>query len=83
MAIRVGVHEAKTQLSKLLVRAENGEDVVIERNGKPVARLVRAEDEAPKGFASIFGIWKDRDVWMSEDFDDPIGGELGESFGWR
>ena len=35
----VNVHEAKTHLSRLLVQAENGEEVVIARNGKPVARL--------------------------------------------
>lgn len=37
----VNVHEAKTQLSRLLARVELGEEVVIARNGKPVAQLVR------------------------------------------
>ena len=37
---QVGMHEAKTNLSKLVERAEAGEDIVIARNGKPVARLV-------------------------------------------
>ena len=36
----VNVHEAKTQLSRLLARVEAGEDVTIARRGKPVARLV-------------------------------------------
>ena len=36
----VNVHEAKTNLSRLLVRVEAGEEIVIVRNGKPVARLV-------------------------------------------
>ena len=36
----VNVHQAKTQLSRLLVRVEAGEDVVIARRGEPVARLV-------------------------------------------
>ena len=36
----VNVHEAKTQLSRLLERVEAGEEVVIARAGKPVARLV-------------------------------------------
>ncbi|MDQ1247097.1 MAG: hypothetical protein QG597_1467 [Actinomycetota bacterium] len=39
MTITVNVHEAKTRLSELLVRAEEGDDVVIARAGKPVARL--------------------------------------------
>ena len=40
--MHVSVHAAKTQLSKLLDLIECGEEVVIERHGKPVARLVRA-----------------------------------------
>ena len=36
----VNVHEAKTQLSRLLARVEAGEDVIIARRGKPVARLI-------------------------------------------
>jgi prevent-host-death family protein len=39
MAITVGVFEAKNKLSELLDRAERGEEIVITRNGKPVARL--------------------------------------------
>ena len=39
--VTVNVHEAKTNLSRLLAQVEAGEDVVIARNGKPVARLVQ------------------------------------------
>lgn len=39
----VNVHEAKTNLSKLLQAVERGEEVVIGRNGEPVARLVKVE----------------------------------------
>lgn len=41
--MRVNVGQAKTDLSKLLVRVEGGEDVEIARDGVPVARLVRVE----------------------------------------
>ncbi|OQW63437.1 MAG: prevent-host-death protein [Proteobacteria bacterium HN_bin10] len=41
--IKVGAFEAKTQLSALLDKVEQGEDVVITRHGKPIARLVKAE----------------------------------------
>ena len=41
----VNVHEAKTHLSRLLARVEEGEEVVIARNGKPVARLVPAQEQ--------------------------------------
>ena len=52
----VNVHEAKTSLSKLLARAEAGEEVVIARAGKPVARLV-AVKPAPRRQP---GTWKGR-----------------------
>ncbi len=39
----IGAFEAKTHLSALLDRAANGEEIVITRHGKPVARLVSAE----------------------------------------
>ena len=39
----MNVHEAKTQLSKLLERAHAGEEIIIAKNGKPYARLVPLE----------------------------------------
>ena len=50
--VTVNVHEAKTNLSRLLAQVEAGEDVVIARNGKPVARLV---GYLPKGKSSVQG----------------------------
>ncbi len=44
--ISVGAFEAKTHLSALLERVEGGEDIVITRHGRAVARLVRADDAA-------------------------------------
>ena len=41
MAVHVGMHEAKTHLSRLVERARAGEEIVITRHGKPVAELVR------------------------------------------
>ena len=49
----VNIFDAKTNLSALLVAVEQGEEVVIARNGKPVAKLVRAQ--APR--AREFGAW--------------------------
>ena len=54
--MQVNVHEAKTQLSRLLEMVENGETVVIARHGKPVAELVPARTKKP----FPFGIAKDR-----------------------
>ena len=51
----VNVHEAKTHLSRLLARVEEGEEVIIARNGKPVARLVRCEVRGKRQFGSMKG----------------------------
>lgn len=57
MTTTVNVHEAKTELSRLLVAVEAGEDVVIARRGKPVARLVKYESlrRAPWGSLKLPG----------------------------
>ena len=47
---QVNVQEAKTRLSDLLLRTEQGEDIVIARAGRPVARLVPVEQPAPRTF---------------------------------
>ena len=65
----VNVQEAKTQLSRLLTLVEAGEEVVIARYGKEVARLVRA---APPVRARRPGTWRDS-LRISDDFDDEIG----------
>ena len=44
----IGVYEAKTHLASLLDRVEDGEEVVITRHGKPVARLVPADPDETK-----------------------------------
>jgi len=71
---QINLYEAKTNLSRLVDEALGGEEIVIARAGKPLVRLVpcRAED-APRrpGNAKI---------WMAEDFDAPLGGELGTAF---
>jgi prevent-host-death family protein len=74
---RVGMHEAKTQLSKLVERAEAGEEIVITRRGEPAVRLVPARRGA--GFASLAGAWQGR-VQISDDFDE-LPPNLAESLG--
>lgn len=75
---RVGMHEAKTHLSRLVERAEAGEDVVIQRNGKPVVRLVPVAPEQ-RSLASVRGVWRGQ-VRIADDFDelpDDIAAVLG------
>ena len=59
------MHEAKTHLSRLLERVENGEEIVVARGRRPIARLVpfreRREPRVP-------GLWRGR-VRIARDFD--------------
>jgi prevent-host-death family protein len=66
------IHAAKTQLSRLVSRAEAGEEVVIARAGKPVAKIVPIPPHQP---ARKLGLMKGR-IWISPDFDDPLPAEL-------
>lgn len=62
----VNVHQAKTHLSRLLQRVEAGEEIVIDRAGKPVARL------APLPRPQVRrqpGRWRGQ-VWIADDFDE-------------
>lgn len=70
----VGVGEAKTHLSRLLRQVSNGEEVVIERDGTPVARLVAIAP--PK---QEFG-WARNEIWIADDFDDPLPPEIQQHF---
>ncbi len=65
----VNIHEAKTHFSRLVDRAEAGEEIVIGRAGKPVARLVRYE---PTAVPRKLGAWRGQ-VVIADDFDDPDG----------
>lgn len=76
---RVGMHEAKTHLSKLVERAEAGEEIVITRRGEPAARLV--PERLGGGFASLAGAWRDK-VKIAEDFDE-LPDDLAEVLGTR
>jgi prevent-host-death family protein len=76
---QVGMHEAKTKLSQLVERAEAGEEIVIARNGTPVARLVPVAKTA--SLASVRGIWRGR-VHVAEDFDE-LPDDIAEAFGAR
>jgi prevent-host-death family protein len=73
----VGMHEAKTQLSKLVERVEAGEEIVITRRGEPAARLV--PERQGGGFASLAGAWRGK-VNIAEDFDE-LPDDLAESLG--
>ncbi len=66
MERQVNVYEAKTQLSKLLEQVEAGDEIVIARNGRPVARLVPLQRSLAE---RVPGGWEGK-VWMAPDFDE-------------
>lgn len=67
MADPVNMHEAKTELSKLVERALAGEDVVIARAGVPVVRLVPIARSGQR----VLGQWRGK-VKVADDFDAPL-----------
>ena len=72
----VNIHEAKTHLSRLLRRVAAGEEVVIAKAGKPVARLVPAgEPHRERILGSDVGR-----VWIADDFDDPLPPDIQAAF---
>jgi prevent-host-death family protein len=75
--VKANVHEAKTHFSKLLARVAAGEEVIITKAGRPVARLVPLE---PAHGPRSLGIDSGR-LRIAEDFDAPLPPELLEPFG--
>ena len=65
--VTVNVHEAKTHLSRLLADVEAGEEVVIARNGKPVAKLVQIRERGKPVFGSMKGL-----IELDDSFFDPL-----------
>lgn len=75
MAI-ANIHEAKSQLSRLVEQALKGEEVIIAKAGQPVVRLVpiHSDDSPRQG-----GQWKGR-VRIADDFDD-LPDDIAAAFG--
>lgn len=65
----MNVHDAKTQLSKLLEQVQAGEEIIIAKAGHKIARLVPYT--TPKRKISPPGFLKDK-IWIAEDFDAPL-----------
>lgn len=75
----VNLYEAKTHLSQLVERAAAGEEIVIAKAGRPLARLVpvsRRTDRRP------LGMLQGR-VQVTEDFDAPLPEDVADAFGDR
>ena len=68
MTTKYNIHHTKTHLSKLLERVINGEEIIIAKSGKPVARLIPYEQQlAHRTPGSAAG-----KIEITDDFDDPL-----------
>jgi prevent-host-death family protein len=72
----INIHSAKTHLSRLVAEVAAGEEIVIAKAGKPVARLVPFE---PRREPRQPGLFKGQ-IWISEDFEEPLPEEIMAAF---
>lgn len=63
----VDVDQAKSRLEELIERVARGEDIVITKRSRPVARLSAVTTKRQRQFGSVEG-----EIWMSDDFDEPL-----------
>ena len=73
----LNLYDAKTQLSSLVEMAAAGEEIIIAKNGKPMAKLVAFKDAIKRKPGRLKG-----KVWMSKDFDAPMTKEELAAFEW-
>lgn len=72
----VNLYDAKTNLSRLVERAAAGEEIVIAKSGRPLARLVPfARRTAPRPLGLLEG-----EGWVGADFDDPLPEATARAF---
>jgi prevent-host-death family protein len=71
----VNVHEAKTHLSRLLQRVAAGEEIIISRAGKPIARLVPIRQAVTRTFGIDRGLFE-----IPDDFDAALPPEVLAAF---
>ena len=73
---QVNIHEAKTHLSRLVEEVAAGEEIVIAKAGRPIAKLVPlASGLEPRQLGSLRG-----KIWLADDFDAPLPEEVLASF---
>lgn len=75
----VNVYTAKTQLSRILTQVENGEEVIITRSGRPVAKLVSLKQgQGPRKLGALKGR-----IRIAHDFDEPLPKDILDAFEGR
>ncbi len=74
---QVNIHEAKTQLSKLIDLTTSGEEIIIAKHGKPVVRLIPYKPAVTRRKpGSLYG-----KVKIGDDFDAPLPDDIAQSLG--
>lgn len=63
----IDVDQAKSRLDELIEQVARGEEVVLTKSNQPVARLSAVTEKRQRQFGSVDG-----EIWMSEDFDEPL-----------
>ena len=76
--VHFNVHEAKTHLSRIIERVERGEEVIIDRAGTPVVKIVPLERRVNRsGIGSLAG-----QLQLGDDWDSPrTNAEIADDFG--
>lgn len=73
---QVNIHEAKTHLSQLVEDVARGDEIIIAKAGKPMARLISIDsDTTPRPRGILTGR-----IWIADDFDDPLPRDILQSF---
>ena len=73
---QVNIHEAKTHLSRLVEEVAHGEEIIIAKSGKPVARLVAIDvDKTPRPRGLLKG-----KIRIADDFDAPLPEDILKNF---
>ncbi len=71
----INIHEAKTNFSKLLKRAENGEEIVISKAGHPIAKIISLKNKKNRKFGTAKG-----KVIIHDNFNAPLPDDIMENF---
>ena len=74
----LNIHAAKTQFSRLIEEVEGGEEVIIAKAGKPVARVVPIDKRAKRKLGLLAGR-----LMVPDDFDAPLPDEVLAAFEGR
>jgi len=73
--MEVNIHEAKTHFSKLLQRVVAGEEIIISRAGRPVAKIVPVSPGTRRRFGVDRGVFE-----VPDDFDAPLPADVLDAF---